>query len=330
MKSIKKVLLVRFSSIGDMVLTSPAVRCIKQQMPGVQLHYLTKKQYEPLLVANPYIDKIFTIEKKVDEVLLALKAENYDYVVDLHKNLRSMQVKRGLGVAAGSFNKLNVQKWLLTNFEINLLPQLHIVDRYFGALRKLGVENDGRGLDYFIAESDRIVVVDFLPERFTNGYVVLVMGSKQATKQIPHEKMMEIVDRLNKPVVLLGGPEDFTKAKLLAEALGNKVFNACGVLNVNQSASIIQQGLCVITPDTGMMHIAAALKKKIISVWGNTIPGFGMYPYFPKGEENYRIVEVLNLNCRPCSKLGYKACPQKHFKCMRNIDVSEIMGATGL
>ena len=168
-----------------------------------------------------------------------------------------------------------------------------------------------------------------MPDSFQNGYVVLVIGSQQQTKQIPREKMLEIIGRLNKPVVLLGGKEDFEKAKQLMDVVGNKTFNACGSLSVNQSASIIQQASVVITPDTGMMHIAAALRKKVISVWGNTIPGFGMYPYYPKGEENFTIVEVKNLRCRPCSKLGYKECPKKHFKCMMDINVDEIIDAVG-
>ncbi len=329
MHSIKKILVIRFSSIGDIVLTTPVVRCIKQQIPQVEVHYLTKKQYAPLLSFNPYIDKVFTIDKKVGEVINALKAENYDFVVDLHKNLRSSQVLMHLGVQSGSFNKLNKQKWLLTNFKVNLLPKIHIIDRYYRAVKKIHVKNDGLGLDYFIPDSEKIDIKSFLPDSFQNGYVVLVIGSQQQTKQIPREKMLEIIGRLNKPVVLLGGKEDFEKAKQLMDVVGNKTFNACGSLSVNQSASIIQQASVVITPDTGMMHIAAALRKKVISVWGNTIPGFGMYPYYPKGEENFTIVEVKNLRCRPCSKLGYKECPKKHFKCMMDINVDEIIDAVG-
>jgi len=112
MHSTKKILVIRFSSIGDIVLTSPMVRCLKQQIPDAEVHYLTKRQYLPLLEKNPFIDKIYTIDDKVSEVLPTLKAEHYDFIVDLHKNLRSFQTKLSLGVASGTFNKLNKKKWL--------------------------------------------------------------------------------------------------------------------------------------------------------------------------------------------------------------------------
>lgn len=142
---------------------------------------------------------------------------------------------------------------------------------------------------------------------------------------MPLEKMMELCAKIESPVVLLGDKSDSQKAQQISELIGEKVFNACGVFTINQSASVIQQAKVVISPDTGLMHIAAALRKKVISVWGNTVTAFGMYPYYPAGQENYHIVEVLGLSCRPCSKLGYKVCPKKHFRCMMDIDVEEIL-----
>jgi ADP-heptose:LPS heptosyltransferase len=325
----KKILVIRFSSIGDIVLTTPVVRCLKQQLSGAEVHFLTKNQYLPLLKENPYIDKIHIINNKVTDILEDLKAEDYDFVVDLHKNLRSSRVKMALGVESGTFNKLNKKKWLLTNLKMNLLPKIHIVDRYFGAVKKLNVHNDGQGLDYFIPANEMISLSDYFPDEFLEGYNVLVVGSKQQTKQMPVEKMLEFCFKTELPVVLLGDKSDSQKAEQISGVLGEKVFNGCGVFTLNQSASVILQAKVVVTPDTGLMHIASALKKKIISVWGNTVPDFGMYPYFPTGQENYHIVEVLGLPCRPCSKLGYKQCPKKHFRCMMDIDVDEILKMSG-
>ncbi len=141
------------------MLTTPVVRCLKQQL-GAEIHYLTKQPYLPLLEANPHIDRIFTIKKNVSEVLPDLRRERYDCVVDLHKNLRTLQVRLGLffGVKWLAFDKLNVEKWLLTALKINRLPKIHIVDRYLAAVEPLGVKNDGNGLDFFLNE------VTFLPE----------------------------------------------------------------------------------------------------------------------------------------------------------------------
>lgn len=324
MHPIKKILIIRFSSIGDIVLTSPVARCIKKQLPDAELHFLLKKQYIPLLAENPYISKIHTFEKKVKEIIPELKNEKFDFIVDLQKNRRSIFVRACLGVPSGTFNKLNKKKWLYTNFKINLLPKVHVVDRYYQAVEKLNVISDTQGLDFFIPDNDKVDINKFLPENFHFSYIVLTGGSKQNTKQLPFEKMLEICKAVDKPIVLLGGTEDFDKSEKVRATLGEKVFNACGLLNINQSASVAQQADAVITTDTGLMHIAAALRKKVISIWGNTVPDFGMYPYDPSGKENFHIVEVKELKCRPCSKLGYKQCPKKHFRCMMEIDVGRI------
>lgn len=323
----KKILIIRFSSIGDIVLTSPVVRCLKVQMPMAEIHFLTKAQYLPLLNANPNIDKVYTIHRKVSEVITELKAEDYDVIIDLHKNIRSSQVKLMLGKERHTFDKLNRKKWLLTALKLNLLPEIHIVERYFKAVRKLGVTYDKAGLDYFIPEQDIVAKEDVFPQNFYHGFVVLVVGSKQQTKQIPVSKMQEICIALNRPVVLLGGESDIEKASEVAAIYPEKIFNACGMFNINQSASVVQQAQVVITPDTGLMHIAAALRKPVVVIWGNTIPEFGMYPLFPKGEENFKNVQVFDLPCRPCSKLGFDACPKNHFKCMNDISVDEVWRA---
>ena len=134
---------------------------------------------------------------------------------------------------------------------------------------------------------------------------------------MPNEKIISIIKKVNKPVLLIGGPEDFERGEqIVANTINTQ--NTCGKYSVLQSASLIQQANRVITHDTGMMHIAAAFKKKIYSVWGNTVPEFGMYPYL-ENEQSKRI-EVKGLNCRPCSKIGYSKCPKGHFKCMQEID----------
>jgi ADP-heptose:LPS heptosyltransferase len=294
-------------------------------MPLAEIHYLTKAQYLPLLNANPNIDKVYTIHRKVSEVIAELKAEDYDVIIDLHKNIRSSQVKLMLGKERHTFDKLNRKKWLLTALKLNLLPEIHLVERYFKAVRKLGITYDRAGLDYFIPEQDVIAIEDVFPENFYQGFVALVVGSKQQTKQIPVRKMQEICKKVNRPVVLLGGESDIEKAYEVAAICPEKIVNACGIFNINQSASVLQQAQVVVTPDTGLMHIAAAFRKPIVVIWGNTIPEFGMYPLFPKGEENFRNIQVLDLSCRPCSKLGFDACPKNHFKCMNDISVDEVL-----
>ncbi|MFL5752972.1 MAG: glycosyltransferase family 9 protein [Bacteroidia bacterium] len=315
-----KILVVRFSSIGDIVLTTPVVRCIKQQVKGVELHYLTKKTFGSIVQNNPYLDKVYSIEKEIDEVLKELKKEKYDLVIDLHHNLRTLTLKLKLGVKTFSFNKLNYAKWLKVNLKINALPNVHIVDRYFETLETLGVKNDNQGLDYFIPIPDQVNTTALHPS-LAKGFYALVVGGSYFTKQIPVDKLIAICDLADKPVVLLGGKADRALAEKVAELSKGNVINTCGDLRLDQSASLVQQADKVITSDTGLMHIASAFKKDIVSIWGNTIPEFGMYPYLPG--PNSKILEVKGLFCRPCSKLGYRKCPKGHFKCMMQIEVKE-------
>lgn len=315
----KKILVIRFSSIGDIILTTPVIRCLHEQT-GAEIHVITKKQFASIYSGNPHISRVIIIEKSVSEVADELKSAKYDFVADLHHNLRSFQVKKICGTRSASFPKLNIKKWLLVNAKVNLLPPVHIVDRYFETVSGIGVKNDHRGLDYFIPEVDKVDLTS-LPESHGNGFIAVTAAAKFATKEMPVSKMIDVIRYINKPVVLLGGKDDIEKGNAVAAECGSLVFNACGKLNLNQTASLIQQANAVIAHDTGMMHIAAAFKKKIFSVWGNTVPELGMYPYLPA--EGSKMIQVTGLSCRPCSKIGYASCPQKHFRCMNEIRTEE-------
>ena len=326
-----KVLVIRFSSIGDIVLTTPVVRALKTQLNDAEIHYVTKLQYKSLLEANPYIDKSFLLEKDLYPLIVELRKENYDYVVDLHNNLRTRIIKTALQVKAFSYKKLNVAKWLLVNFKINKLPTRHIVDRYLDTVQTLGVKSDALGLDYFIPEKDE-VPMDWLPETHREGFVAYAIGAQHNTKKLPLKRMIELCDKINKPILLLGNQDDFTIGEQIStfferpatsafesglKELNKKtiIYNACGKFNLNQSASLVKKARYVFSHDTGLMNIAAAFKKEIFSIWGNTIPEFGMYPYRTK----FTVLENKKLDCRPCSKIGYQSCPKGHFKCMNEI-----------
>ncbi len=312
-----KVLLLRFSSIGDVVLTTPVARCLHQQT-GAEVHYLTKQSFSSILTPNPHVQRVFSFQKEVTEVMPALKKEKYDWVIDLHHNLRSRRVKWALGRPARSFHKLNFEKWLLVNLKIDRLPNVHIVQRYLAAVRHLGVQDDGQGLDYFIPAEDEVKVEQLNPLLTAGHFVAFVVGAAHATKQLPLEKAIAICQNLPVPVALLGGPGDRDLGEAIAAGAGPQVVNLCGTLRLHQSASVLRQAARVLSPDTGLMHIAAALRKPIVSVWGNTTPRFGMAPWYPTGLALNTSMEVMGLPCRPCSKIGYAACPQGHFRCMQD------------
>lgn len=322
----QKFLIIRFSSIGDIVLTTPVIRCLRKQYPEAEIHFLTKQSFKGIVASNPYINKVHTLGDSFELMLHELKTEEYDYVIDLHHNLRTLRIKRFLkGVKSFSFSKLNVEKYIYTNLKINLLPENHIVDRNLEAIASLGVVNDGKGLDYFIPEEDRISKND-IPVSHQFGYIAVVIGAALATKKMPLHKLKELCTAIQYPIILLGGKEDAVDGAAIAAVDDIKIYNACGKFNLNESADIVHGAKLVITHDTGLMHIAAALQKPIISVWGNTVPAFGMYPYYGKlSAQHYDVVEINKLWCRPCSKIGYNKCPKGHFKCMEQIAVNEIV-----
>jgi ADP-heptose:LPS heptosyltransferase len=302
-----KILLIRFSSIGDIILCTPIIRCIKQQL-NAELHFLTSAKFSTVLCSNPYIDKHQLYEGKFFDTLQSLKDEKYDIIIDLHKSRLSRLFRACLMVKIYSFDKLNAKKWLYVQLKINLLPQKHIVDRYFDALKEINVVNDECGLDYITKDEDLLFL---LPSK----YNVLVLGATYFTKRIPLSISEKIIAKSAFPIVLLGG-KDVMSEGLKLETRPNAI-NIINQTTLNQAALIMKNATMVYTGDTGLMHMAAALQKPITVLWGNTLPAFGMYPYYGnKSPQKYISKEVMELKCRPCSKLGHNICPKGHFSCM--------------
>ncbi len=314
-----KILIIRFSSIGDIVLTTPVIRCLKLQL-NAEIHYLTKPNFESILNTNPFINKVHVLDISLIAKAKELQAENFDFVIDLHNNIRTFIFKKALGVKAYSFPKLNIEKFLFVNFKVNKMPNIHIVERYFKPAEKLGISNDGKGLDYFLPTHFKF---DY-PIDLDKSYIAWAIGAQHFTKRFPIHKIIAICNKVNVPIYLLGGKDDETNGNEIPSKTNGNVVNLCGKLSLHQSAYVVKKGQLLITNDTGLMHIGAAFQKRIISLWGNTTPAFGMYPYYGNSQVKQTIFENNNINCRPCSKIGFNSCPKKHFKCMEDLDLQVI------
>jgi ADP-heptose:LPS heptosyltransferase len=293
-------------------------------MPDCELHYLTKNAFTNILENNRNIDKLLSINKSIDEIVSQLKSEKYDLIIDLHNNIRTKSLKAKLNCKMSSFPKLNFKKWLLVKFKINRMPNKHVVDRYFEAVKCIGVENNLQGIEFPIAPSNTIDVekeLGVLPYH----YRTIAIGAQFNTKKMPIELIAEVINQTNEPIVLIGGSMDSETAKeIITLAEGKIVIDATGKFNLQQSGSIVSQSNALLTNDTGMMHIATAFDTPIISVWGNTTPRLGMYPYRPGLESSSHIHQVDGLSCRPCSKIGFSECPKGHFNCMKMQDTRRI------
>jgi ADP-heptose:LPS heptosyltransferase len=326
-----KILVIQLSTLGDIILATPVVRVLKTQLDDVEIHFICQLAYQTNVASNPYIDKVICLEEVRGKSIKKLREEKYDYLIDLNTNFTTQILKWKLGVKSFSFRELTLRQWTLIKLKINKLPSGHIVERYIAALASLKIKNDALGLDYFIDDKDT-VPIDWLPETHRTGYVVFALSVERITMMLPLKKAIELCDKINRPIVLVGNKEDAQHAEAIRvfferptdigyeeglQALGKKtsIYNACGLFSINQSASLIKHSRCVFTYDSYYMHMAAAFKKEVFSVWGSTVPAFGKYPYRTK----FTILEKAALTCRPCSKTGFDKCPKGHFKCMNDI-----------
>jgi ADP-heptose:LPS heptosyltransferase len=320
------ILILRYSSIGDIVLTSPVVRCLRKSFPEAEIAFATKTTFRNLVAYNPYLSRFFLLDRDFQHHLSELKAFKPDLIVDLHHNLRTARIKTALRCRSCSFDKLNLEKWLLVNFKWNLMPYRHVVDRYMQTLSGEGVVYDGQGLDFFFPDPyDDGPVNALLPPQ--NTFTAYAVGGQYGTKKLPADLMRNVLQDMSEPVVLLGDKKDATTIQEAVQDLPG-VTNLCGRLDLFGSAAVLRAARRVISHDSGLMHISAALKKPIASLWGNTVPEFGMTPFYPTGISlPSTILEVKDLPCRPCSKIGFETCPRGHFACMRNLDLSALTEA---
>jgi ADP-heptose:LPS heptosyltransferase len=323
----KKILILRFSSMGDVVLTSPVVRCLNEQA-DVEIHYLTKTVFADLLTENPHIKRVWTFDKEPDSLFSELRSQQFDHIIDLHNNLRSLKVKLALSTSWShrpklqTFPKLRIARFLLTQMGIDIMPKKHITELYMEAVKTLGVQYDGLGLDYFLPEN---TTLSQSTEFNLVNYEIFAVGATHYTKRLPTESIIKICQNRSLPIVLIGGKQEAQTGLEIAAACGSQVINLCGQVTLHQSALLVRGASTVLTHDTGMMHIAAAFGKPIISFWGSTHHQLGFWPLYSQGTDLNKSIEMADLSCRPCTKFGRANCPKGHFKCMRDLDLSQVM-----
>lgn len=309
-----KILVVRFSSMGDIIYTTPVVRCLKTQLPNAEIHFLTKPAFKYIYDNNPYLDKLLLLKPTLAETIEEIKAEKYDYLIDLHSNLRTSLIKLRTGIKSSSYKKQRIRKWLSLKFNLKLVPPVHLVERYMKTVKFLGVKNDGKPIDYYVkTEHD---LGKLLPASHRAGFVAFIIGATHFTKRMPNEKIISICSKISSPIVLLGGNDVKENGNQIANTIGSNIYNACGITSLDESVYLVSKAKRVLGFDTGLTHIAEAFDKPIASIWGGTVPELlGVQPYMVKNAE----VIGINLPCRPCSKFGLEKCPLGHFKCMNNI-----------
>ncbi len=326
-----KALVICGPTIGDVVFATPVIRALKVQLDELELHILADLNVAFTLVENPYVDKIHFDNASIWKNYRHLKREKFDMVVNLTEDLNSKFLALLLNAKTYALKSNRWKQWLMIHLKIDQLPNHHLVHRMFEGLNKLSIKPDELGLDYFIPDKDK-VAKEWLPAAFREAFVVLCINASHNTRKLTVSRMIELCDKINKPIVLLGSKEDADTGEAISKFFNqssppgyeegllqlNKrtiIYNACGKFNFNQMASVVKQARAIFTFDNEFIPIASAFKKEIFGLWGNTILLFGRYPYRTK----FTVLENNKTSCRPCSVTGFTKCPKGHFNCMNQI-----------
>jgi len=306
LKNVKKLLIIRLSSLGDILLTTPLIRSIKKQYPQISIDFILKEQYRDILKHNKFITNMLLYEKDEDK----LSSNNYNLIIDLQNNFRSRKITRSLKSTAIKFNKHNFEKFLLVHFKINRLRSLpQIPVRYSNTISNFNLD-DG-GLDLFLPENINSNLID------TKKYIGMAPGSKHFTKMWPIDYYVQLGEELKHngyDIVLFGGKDDEQICKQIKDALPFAV-NLCNDNDLIQTVTNMKRCLAVVCNDSGLMHAACAVKVPVLTFFGSTVQEFGFGPY----KNNNLILENNSLTCRPCSHIGRNSCPKKHFRCMKDL-----------
>lgn len=321
-----KTLVIRFSSAGDIILTSLFLRALRKRFPDGNITFLTKRSFAPLVEHSPHVNGVRTIDDNTTlgqalELRRTLLAENYDIVFDLHNSLRSRIVRFALGKTRAVFKKPSFRKWLLVRFNINLLrPTLPIPERYLAVGAPYGLQNDGEGLDFFIGEENAP-----LPDELPGPLIALAPGARHFTKRWPADRFAalgsELLRRYGGTIVLLGGPDEVEACRTVEEMLQGNVLNLAGHTTIPQAAAVIDRCALVVCNDSALAHVAAARNVPAVVIFGSTVQEFGFAPYSDKAV----VVQNEGLACRPCTTIGRAECPKGHFNCMNGIAPAEIL-----
>jgi lipopolysaccharide heptosyltransferase II len=327
------ILAVRFSSIGDILLTTPLLRAIRRTHPGARVTVLTKRAFVPLLSHNPNVSRVIGLAPGGSLLRLAaeLRGDDYTHLLDLHDNLRSRALR---ALVPGHWRGYPKHRWaraLLIHGKRNRYRDRRPVpERYFAAVRDLGVTPDGGPPEFFVgAEATEQVGswLDSVGFRSEPNIVAIAPGAAHATKRWPLEhwrRLMSNAVRDGLSVVIVGGPGDAALAAALSDGAGTRVANAAGVFGLQATGALLKRARALLSGDTGVMHMATGVGTPVVALFGPTVEAFGFFPYTPAA-----TVLELPLPCRPCTSQGGPRCPLGHHRCLVDIEPAVVHEALG-
>jgi heptosyltransferase-2 len=305
----RNILIIRLSSLGDVILTTPLIRSLKKVYPEKQIDFVVREQYQDVLRYNPHLNNVFTLDKDNDYARLFDKigSDNYDLIIDLHNNVRSRVISGKIGAKTVRYKKPYLKRGLLVNTKINLLKDAKkIPERYAGALNESILDKEGP--EIHLPQNSSTILDD------SGYYIGICPGSKHFTKMYPIDYISDLITMLQDDgfrIVLFGGTDD----KVICDQIkgsGAEIVNLCNDNDLLQTAAEMKKCKLVICNDSGLMHAATAVNIPVAAIFGSTVRELGFTPY----NSEHILIENNNIGCRPCSHIGRNACPKKHFKCM--------------
>ena len=338
MDTTSKTLVIRFSSIGDIVLSTPLLRLLRARFPNGQIDYVTRSEYTELIKSNQNLNRTYGFDARqgfdgLRTLKQNIKAERYDLIVDIHDSLRSKYLRSLRGPTRVIVDKRVLERSMLVNFKKNVYKDVvSVVDRYIETVRDLGVVNDGKGLELHIPDEVLFGVSAKIAKLRLNQFkkvIGLCPGARHFTKRWPAERYARVgaafAQKMDAKILLLGGAADEPVCNQICWEINNEVdaeraTSLCGQLRLLETAAAMEYCDIILTNDTGLMHIAVAMHKKVLAIFGSTVKEFGFFPYDPAAV----VLEQSGLTCRPCSHIGRSECPEKHFKCMTEIDADRV------
>jgi lipopolysaccharide heptosyltransferase II len=335
-----KTLVIRFSSIGDVVLASPLIRVLHKRFPSSQIDFVVRKEYSELIRYNPNLNLAIEFDaqggfQELRRLKERIRREKYDLIIDIHNSLRSRYIRSFSGAKEiVVINKRIFARTMLVRLKKNYYHDIvSVADRYLEPVRIYGIENDAQGLEIFIPDETMYKVSRKMSSLRLRTFEIVVgfcPSAKHATKRWPEERFIEaglqLVREQKAKIILFGGKNDTVLCTTIANGINRKSERECAIefsdqFSLIETAAAMQFCDVIVTNDSGLMHIAAAMKKKVVAIFGSTVREFG---FFPVGTENI-IIERKGLYCRPCSHIGRSNCPERHFRCMNEIQVDDVV-----
>jgi lipopolysaccharide heptosyltransferase II len=322
-----RILAVRFSSIGDIVLTSPLIRALRARHPEAEITFLTKASFADLVRDSPRLTRVIALasERPLRELAQELRAHRFSHCLDLHGSLRSRALRVLVPGRWRGYRKRRLAREVLIRTKRNVYrDQVPVAERYFEAAEGLDASPDGGPPELFLGDAADRAADDWLRAHGIQprGFLALAPGVAHATKQWPSDSWARLTESLTGAghrVVLLGGPADVTLCRSILESSGGQAANAAGQFDLQGSGALIRRARGLVSGDTGLMHMATALATPVVALFGPTVRAFGFFPYAVRAT----VIE-RHLPCRPCSAMGGARCPLGHHACLRDIRPEEV------